>query len=73
MKREQEKEVVGLTSSVHCKQSSSKAIDILHCDMQHEYNENNLFFYCFSYNTKTKRLSPLPKGISKLVSNCCKS
>ena len=76
MKREQEKEYVGSTLSVHCIQSSSNnqsSTNIPHCDMEQEYKENNLFFYCVCYDQKTKRLNPLPKGISKLVNNCIKT
>ena len=73
MKREQENEVVGLTLSVHCSQCSSKATNIPHCNMEQEYKENNLFFYCVCYDQKTKRLNPLPKGVSKLVNNCIKT
>ena len=73
MKRKQEKEIGGLTSLVRCIQSSSEKMNVLKCDMENEYNENNLFFYCFSYNSKTKRLSPSPKGVSKIVSSCLKS
>ena len=72
MKSDREKEMKSLTSLSGSKIQTKLAIRVLQCE-EFEYNGHNLFFYCFYYDTKTKRLNPLPKGISKLINNCIKS
>ena len=72
MKSDREKEMKSLTSLPGSKLPKKLAMKVVHCK-EYEYNDHNLFFYCFYYDTKTKRLNPIPKGISKLINSCIKS
>ena len=72
MKREREMNLKNLTSITGCNQPSKLPMKNLQCE-EYEYNDNNLFFYCFYYDNKSKRINPLPKSCSKLINSSIKS
>ena len=71
-KREQGRKSNSSTSTTNCNEPLKKAMKLSSCE-EDEYNDNNLYFYCFYYDKKSKRINVLPNNVRNLKNRYIKS